>query len=66
MTDLEKQIDSNNFLLNKVKSYQGKHHITDLEQKVISMNCAMLGWNACLDWLESHDIDVQKAFNSEV
>ena len=66
MADLEKPIDSNNFLLNKVKSYQSEHHMTDPEQRVISMDCALLGWHACLDWLESHDIDIHKAFNNDV
>ena len=65
MTDLEKQMDSNNFLLNKVELYRTKHNITDLEQKVISMDCALLGWHACIDWLESHDVDIHKAFSEE-
>ena len=66
MTDLEKQMDSNNFLLNRVELYRDKLNMTDSEQKVISMACALLGWHACIEWLESHDVDVHKAFNSEV
>lgn len=62
----EKQMDSNNFLLNEVIMYRNKHNISDPEQKVISMDCALLGWHACLVWLESFGIDVHKAFNSEV
>jgi len=62
----EKQVDSNNFLLNKVELYRIKHNMTDPEQKVISMDCALLGWHACIDWLESHGVDVHKAFNNEV
>lgn len=58
--------DSNNFLLDKVKSYRSKHHLIAPELNVISMDCALLGWHACIEWLESHDVDVHKAFNSEV
>lgn len=58
-------IDSNNFLLNKVEEYRNKNKIIDAEQKVISMDCALLGWHACIDWLESHGIDVHKAFREE-
>ena len=59
-------MDSNNFLLDKIKEYRNKNKITDAEQEVISMDCALLGWYACINWLESHDVDVHKAFNSEV
>ena len=61
----EKKMDSNNFLLDKVNSYRSEHHLIDPEQKVVSMDCALLGWHACLEWLESHDVDVHKAFNKE-
>ena len=64
----EKQMDSNNFLLNKVEEYRNKEHITDAYpfDKMITMDCALLGWHACLEWLESHGVDAHKAFNNEV
>ena len=58
-------MDSNNFLLNKVEEYYNKNKITDVEQKVISMDCALLGWHTCIEWLEMHGIDVHKAFDKE-
>lgn len=58
--------DSNNFFLDKVKSYRNKNNIIDPELKVITMDCALLGWHACIEWLESHSVDVHKAFNGEV
>ena len=58
--------DSNNYLLAKVEDYRKERCITNPELKVISMDCALLGWHACIDWLESHSVDIHKAFNSEV
>lgn len=57
--------DSNNYLYRKVEDYRKEHIITDLEQQAISLDCALLGWHACIDWLESHDVDVHKAFREE-
>ena len=51
MTEEEK-INSGLFLMNKVDEYKNKQKITNPELKVIATDCALLGWHACLDWLE--------------
>ena len=65
MTEEEK-VNSGLFLMNKVDEYKNKQKITNPELKVIATDCALLGWHACLDWLEDKGIDVHKAFDVEV
>ncbi|MBQ6057498.1 MAG: hypothetical protein IJL34_07500 [Treponema sp.] len=61
MTEEEKK-DSNKWLLHKVEEYRKKEHITDIYQSAITLPCALVGWHACIDWLEEKGIDVHKAF----
>lgn len=64
MTEEEKK-NSGLFLVNKVVEYEIRKKITNPELKVVSMDCALLGWHSCLEWLEDKGIDVHKAFREE-
>ena len=59
------KIDSNKYLFEKVMEYRQKEKITEHTEKVISLDCALLGWHACIEWLESRGIDCHKAFDEE-
>lgn len=64
--DKEHFVDSNKFLFEKVKEYRQKEpDMNDPKHRVISLDCALLGWHACLEWLEAHDVDCHKAFEVE-